>query len=85
METRKQVEAWCEREGVSLSIELWSGSIRHVHANIDKPYTKFRAHDLHNLSLWDGEAAPNWKLIGAELLEADIGPCVDADCECCNA
>lgn len=83
MHTRKEVEAYCETNGIELSVEQWS-SCTHVHANIDAPHKVFRAHDLHNLGLWDDVRSPNWKLIGKELLAADLGDCTDAECEYCQ-
>jgi hypothetical protein len=82
MKTKRDVQVWCDAHGVELSVErgpTWS----HVHADIAAPRTIFRAHDLHNLGLWDDEASPNWREIGRELLRADIGPCTKPDCEAC--
>jgi hypothetical protein len=33
--------------------------------------------------LWDGEAKPNWRLIGKDLLEAGLTKCDKPDCEWC--
>lgn len=84
MKTLKEVQEWCDTNGVELVIERSvKEKINHVHVNIDRVPQVFRTHDLHNLGLWDSTEKPNWKIIGQELLDANLGPCTDPDCEWC--
>jgi hypothetical protein len=84
MQTLKEVEKFCEDNEIELSVERGAFTT-HVHVNIDAPGKVFRAHELHNLGLWDDSKKPNWSSIGKELLAADFGDCTDANCEYCAA
>jgi len=86
LRTKAQVLAWAESNGVEISYERPSfmSPIHHVHADIMADDTIFRAHALHNLSLWDDEKAPDWAAVGKELIEADLGQCHIDGCEYCN-
>jgi hypothetical protein len=87
--TRQDVARWCSEREIELLVENVGGEV-HVHANIDADHMIFRAHGLHNLGLGNygrgsgGPLKPNWTVIMRELLNADFGPCEDADCEWCN-
>ncbi len=83
MTTRKEVEAWCERNDVTLTVEQWSSGA-HVHADIDADHKIFRAHGIHNIGLHDGDARVNWAKIYNDLMAADLGDCTDPECEYCN-
>lgn len=84
--TKANVLAWGEANGVEISYEPANvmSPIHHVHADIVADDTIFRAHGLHTLGLWDDEKAPNWKAIGRELIEADLGQCHIDGCLYCN-
>lgn len=82
---RAQLVAWCDARGISLSFENWT-STKHIHANIDAPRMKFRATDTHNLGLgnWERGERIDWRDVGQQLVDADFGPCDDAECEYCR-
>jgi len=82
--TKAKVENWCNQNQVALSIHKWTNGVIHVHADIDKPQSIFRSHQLHGIALHDDVTRPDWKSIYKELIDADLGPCLDSNCEYCK-
>ena len=82
--TKRDLRAFCDARQIALDVSHSRSGRWHVHVDIDAPRSIFRAHDLHNLSLWDGTAAPDWREIGREIEAADFGPCTIPDCEYCE-
>lgn len=84
--TKAAVLEWAKTQGVEIThtSPTVMNPEHHVHADIEAPRTVFRAHGLHNLGLWDDVAAPDWREIGKELAEANIGPCDIKDCDYCG-
>ncbi len=83
METKQEVLAWAKVHDIEI---IYSDKAFYkwvcAYAPIGQWFTECNNHEV---SLWEGQRAPDWSLIGKDLMaNSELAPCTLEVCEVCH-